>query len=395
MTPEFLLTAACSRWPPSESRNAAVRSGAKHITDWNAFLQVVGRQRVVGLVHGALLSSGIELSSVIAERLASQAQFVARNNLILAAETTRLQRAFDVARIPMLVLKGAALAQLAYGSPTAKQTRDIDVLVAPESAEAAMQLLECEGYALSYPGARLSEAQLHAVFRYAREVQFKHRDKKFLLEMKWRCVSNPLLLKGVDVHSPTQNVTLSDGISVRTLAADDLIAYLCVHGAQHAWSRLKWLADLNALASVNTDDIVGRYHHAQRIGAGHCAGQALLLCHRLLDLNIPPGLEEEIRSHGRSERLVRVAMKTMADTYAEAEPGRGSIGQMRVLLAQFLLGDGLAFFWAECRTATVRILDLVDLPLPPGLQFLYPLLRLPLWLWRLTVAGLRTTSPPD
>ena len=52
-----------------------------------------------------------------------------------------------------MLLKGVALAQLAYGSFTLKHNRDIDLYVPPESALKAMQRLEAEGYALSAPRA--------------------------------------------------------------------------------------------------------------------------------------------------------------------------------------------------------------------------------------------------
>jgi hypothetical protein len=388
MTPEFLLTAACCRWPPSESRDAAVRSGTLQITDWDYFFRIAERQRVVGLVHDALRSAGVELPPVVAEEIAARAERIARQNLALVAETVRLQRAFEAASIPVVALKGVALAQLAYGSLNFKHTRDIDLLVPPDKAEAAMKLLERGGYLLSFPAEHLSAAQLRAVFRYAREVQFAHPGRKLLLELHWRATNNPLLLKGVDAYSVVQSVPLSDGVSIRTLAMDDLFAYLCVHGAQHAWSRLKWLADLNALVSVDTTDFGRLYQHARQIGAGICAGQALLLCQRLLSLRLPAVLVEDIYGDSRAEKLVKIAEKTMADPYAEATADRGFVSKTRVVFAQFLLGQGWAFFAAEYRTATVRILDLIDLPLPASLHFLYPLLRLPLWLWRRIVSAL-------
>jgi hypothetical protein len=118
------------------------------------------------------------------------------------------------------------------------------------------------------------------------------------------------------------------------------------------------------------------------LGAGLCAGQALLLCNRLFDLNLPTALADEIQASERLRRLAAIAVKTMADEYAEGEAARGFVSTTRVMLAQFLLGKGWAFFAAQCRMESVRLLDVVDLPLPPALQFLYPFLRLPLWLWR-------------
>jgi hypothetical protein len=55
--------------------------------------------------------------------------------------------------------------------------------------------------------------------------------------------------------------------------------------------------------------------------------------------------------------------------------------------AQFLLGQGWAFYAAQCRIASVGIRDVLTLPLPRSLHFLSPVLRLPLWLWRRIIAS--------
>jgi hypothetical protein len=385
---EFLLTAACCRWPPSESRNAAVRSTAATEIDWEDFSRVVTRQRVIGLVHDALLSAGIDYPSTVAERLGRRVRRIARRNLNLATETARLQREFEAAQIPALVLKGVALAQLAYGSLTAKHTRDMDFLVPPDRAGAALQLLERKGYALSSPAEQLSQTQRRAVIRYAKEVELRHRGSKLLVELQWRPANNPLLLESINSYSATQDVALSNGVSVRTLAQDDLFAYLCVHGAQHSWSRLKWLADLNALVAANAADIAHLYRHAQNIGAGLCAGQALLLCQRLLALNLPAPLADEIEANKRVQKLAAIAVAAMTARRTETEADAGFLGVTRSVGTQFLLGQGWRFYAAQCWTASAGTFDVIELPLPPSLYFLYPILRLPLWLWRRARAAL-------
>jgi hypothetical protein len=384
----FLLTAACCRWPPSEKRNAAVRTAAAGVVDWNDFLRQVNRQRVAGLAYEALLSAGITAPPAIAQDLAVQAQNIARRNLSFAAETVRVQRVLETASIPALVLKGVALCQLAYGSLKIKHARDIDLLVSPDHAETAMHLLERDGYTFVLPAQHPSGKQRRALIRYSREAEFIHRDHRLRLELQWRVADNPYLLKGVDAHSATQNVTLVDNVSVRTLLPDDLFAYLCLHGARHAWSRLKWLADVSALIAAHDSDIERIYRHAQRIGAGLCAGQALLLCQRLLAMRLPPNLAEEISASRRVERLVAIALCAMTASNAPTEVDGGVAGVTRSVHTQFLLGEGLAFYLAQCRVASVGPADVIRWPLPGFLHFLYPLLRLPLWLWRRATAAL-------
>jgi hypothetical protein len=203
----------------------------------------------------------------------------------LAAETIRLQNLLNTSGIPVIILKGAVLEQLAYGSLATKQTRDIDLLVPPGCAELALRVLEGNGYALALPAKTLNAVQRRALIRYGREIELVDARNNLKVELQWRVVDNPLLLKGIDAHAATQHVILAEGVMLRTLAPDDLFAYLCVHGACHSWSRLKWLADLNALLVSTHADIEHVYRYAQRIGAGACAAQALLLCERLLGLN--------------------------------------------------------------------------------------------------------------
>jgi hypothetical protein len=166
------------------------------------------------------------------------------------------------------------------------------------------------------------------------------------------------------------------------LATDDLFAYLCVHGARHSWSRLKWLADLNALIASRNLDIEQLYRHAQNIGAGLCAAQALSLCQRLLGLKLPASLNHEFEANKRCRRLTAIAMRAMMASHAATERDPGIRGVARELRNQFLLGRGLRFYTAQCRLAFAGTADIVRMPLSRPLHFIYPLLRLPLWLWR-------------
>lgn len=378
---EFLLVAACCRWPLGEAAIATIRQRAAEAVDWPYLIRIVKRQRVAGLVHNALSSATIELPGGVAQALASEAQIIAGQNLILAAETIRLQRAFDGAKIPVITLKGIALAQLAYGSLTLKHGKDIDLLVPRERAREALELLERDGYQLRRPARHLSAMQRDAALRYGLEFGLARR--RLQLELRWRLTENPHVLTGPGPYSHTQDVVLSDSTTIRTLADDFLFAYLCVHGAGHGWSRLKWLADLNALIAKKSDaEIEHLYRYAEARDCGICAGQALLLCERLLQARLPPALARELASSKRLEILVAMALGVMTGTDSETEIEDRPFGSTRINIMQFLLGKKWRYLAAQCRILSVRLGDTIEYPLPAPLHFLYPLLRLPLWLWR-------------
>jgi hypothetical protein len=383
-SPEFRLAAACCRWPPSPERDDVIRAAAAGVTDWKGFLWTANRQRVTGLVHDALSAAAVEMPRETAAALASRARRISQQNILFTAEAARLQDLLDAAQIPVLILKGLPLAQLAYGSYAAKQTRDIDLLVPAAQAEAALALLERQGYQALPPAAQPGTARWRAFMRHAREVELRHRDSKMIVELQWRLTNNPQLLQGIDALAATQSVPLADGRRLRTLAPDDLFAHLCVHGAGHCWARLKWLADVNGLIAASDADIANLYRHAQSRGAGLCAGQALLLCQLLFELKLPPAVAAEIAADGRVRKLAAIGLKAMTSPRVKPDGMRAVSNNV---LMQFLLGRGFAFFAAQCRIAAVGVVDVLALPLPPRLHFIYPFVRLPLWLWRRATAG--------
>lgn len=318
--------------------------------------------------------------------LAARTHDMARRNLAMAADVVRIQHAFDAPGIPSLLLKGVALAQLAYGSFTRKHNRDIDLYVPRGFALAAMQRLEAEAYALAEPMAQLDDAQRHMLVAYAREAVLVHRVTRHSVELHWQFTDNPLLLDGIGAQPPTQEVMLFPGGVVRTLAKDDLFAYLCAHGASHSWSRLKWLADLNALLARESDaELVRLYRHAQARGAGLCAGQALLLCRDVFARTLPVVLDDELMRSARVRRLVRSAWHALRAP--KADGGAGFAGKARFFFTSFLLGEGFAYVVAQCRIVSVGLADALRYPLPRRWHFLYPLLRVPSWLWRYARAG--------
>lgn len=382
---EFMLVAACCRWPLSEAAIAGVREHAAGAIDWAYVMRIVRRQRVAGLAHNALVTAKVTLPAPIARELAAQAEQIAHRNLALAAETVRLQRAFAAAGIPSIVLKGIALAQLAYGSLTLKHSKDIDLLVPREKAQDALCMLEDDGYALVQPARQLSDRQRAAALRYGVEFLLKNRRRNLDVELRWRLTDNSLLLAGADPWSPTQDVGLSNSLATRTLADEFLFAYLCVHGAGHGWSRLKWLADLNALmARKGEADIERLYRYAEATGAGVCAGQALLLCEQVLLARLPGRLARDLQGSRRLQILTAMAMDAMTGPDCVTEIESRPFGSTRINLMQFLLGKSWRHLAAQCRVVSVRLGDTILYPLPLPLHFLYPILRLPLWLWRRT-----------
>src|SRR5215469_17374878 len=116
LSPEFRLAAACAIWPPSDRRTEAIRSAAAGPLDWPRFLRVARRHQIIELVQAGLTQVRLGLPPEIVRETDAQVAALVRKNLDMACESLRLQRLFDEADVPVLFLKGAALAVLAFGN---------------------------------------------------------------------------------------------------------------------------------------------------------------------------------------------------------------------------------------------------------------------------------------
>jgi hypothetical protein len=77
-----------------------------------------------------------------------------------------------------------------------------------------------------------------------------------------------------------------------------------------------------------------------------------------------------------------LALDAMLDGGAETELSARPFGTWRVCLSLFFLGHGWRYVLYEFRRYLVSPADVLTLALPSWLNWLYPILRLPLWIWR-------------
>ena len=311
-----------------------MRAAAASGLDWPLVEAIARRHRVEGLVHKALADAGVE------SPFTSAATAIARRNLAHAAEAARLHARLDEAGIHHLFVKGVTLDILAWRSLAVKTSVDIDVLVDPARYADGCAILFETGYRCTHPG-DLPAQEIEAYARRNKDSVWNHRRRGITVELHQRLAANPALLPGLSARSPSQQVDVAPGIALPTLARDELFAYLCVHGALTAWSRLKWPADLTALLS-REDDLEGLYRRAAALAPGRAVPQALLVCEALFGLPLGP-LSGELRRDKRNPWLARAALDTMVRGGADAELGDQPLGTARIHYSILYLQKGLRY----------------------------------------------------
>ncbi|MDZ4363866.1 nucleotidyltransferase family protein [Brevundimonas sp.] len=379
---ELALAAACCRRAASAQRDAAVISAADAGIDWSRFARVLARHRITALALDGLRQAGVAPPEPVANRLKSIAIRETHRSLAMAAETAQLQKACDAAGLPCAFVKGATLAALAYGDAGIKKSHDIDLLTTPQAAVAVRALLEGRGYRMTLP-ADLDAERFRVLIDHHKEAAFVHGVTGHMVDLHWRLLDQAWVLPGVDVADAVRTVGLG-GVAVRTLPDPALFAYLCVHGAAHAWNRLKWSADLNAFLSHQSAQTIEALHvTAVAMGAGRAPTMGLILCQRLYGLTVSPTLAQRLKRDRIAQALADNALACLNHGQGAVElPLPYSLPVVRIKLAQLFLMPGAGHLKRELARRMNSPDDRINLGLPPALSFLYLPLRVPLWLMR-------------
>lgn len=292
--PAHTLLRACAR-ASFDAAGAAptIAETAARGVEWDAFLRLAERNRMLPLAHRALCER-TDVPETVRSRLRSAYAENARHALLLAGELRRLMDALDAAGLRALAYKGPALAVRAYGHLALRTYSDLDLLVAPGDLPAAARVLRALGYASAYD---FSPAQDAAFRRVDGDYPYHHPQTDGLVELHGHVSSARFVarLPTERLMARARTVPIGGG-DVPAPADDDLFLALCLHGAKHRWARLEWLACAAALAVRAELDLPSLLGAADGIGARRGVLLALLLARDALGLALPPAIHRSIEA---------------------------------------------------------------------------------------------------
>ncbi len=210
-----------------------------------------------------------------------------------AVHTLRtLMRALAEARVPAIAWKGPALAVQAWQDPAARLFTDLDVVVPPESREAARRVVLALGWR---PRHAMSEAQERAIFDGLAAWEFVGDAEPMLLELHWefsaRRYAGRLPVRAVIDRAV--NVAMA-GTLVPVPNTADTIALLAQHATKHGWSSLEDVAVFAALAHREPRALVAAHERAGPVGGARAVRLGAALMARALELPLPAELGSAI-----------------------------------------------------------------------------------------------------
>ena len=212
----------CVRTAPNPS--AVERLGLLLVgeIDWELLYALARRNGVIALLYRILSELGTgRPSRDWLEKVRQEALAHGKRNLLTAQELVRLLALLEKKGIPALALKGAALAAIAYGDLALRQYGDLDILVRPQDVALAADLLLNDAY---FTDGTILES----------ERPFGRRDGWVVVDLHWG-ITVPhfaALLDEEGMWQRAQTIALAGG-EIRTLALEDHLLALAVHGPLH------------------------------------------------------------------------------------------------------------------------------------------------------------------
>lgn len=282
--------------------------------NWQIFLNLVDRHCIAPLVwHSLRTVEKAPIPDFLLVELRQRVEKNVRYALLQTAELLQIAQRFERAGIPWLPLKGPVLAMQVYGTLSLRHAGDLDLLIDPNFVWDADRILAEAGYVRTIPAFELSAGQAAAFMKIRKDFEYIHTNHSIPLELHWRLTQNAYLFPVAieEITHRGESVRIGGG-HLAGMASEDLLLYLCAHGAHTGWFRLKWLCDIQELlgndSRINMSTLLAR---AQHLGLSRMLTQGFLLVSRIFDAPLPHGTPAMAKQDRIVKTLVKVAERAL------------------------------------------------------------------------------------
>ena len=233
---------------------SALRSAAAGVRDWDALAQLAIRHGVAGFVLNAAQRAGVAFPKGASAPL-HDGQFAAiARAMLLDDALERISTGLHAAGVPVIVLKGPALARTIYAEPRLRAYDDLDLTVRDDHEAAAAAVLE--SYDLREIPFNADRARpAHADHMHGEAVfhrVFVSADGRVKVELHL----DPLQLglrPTAEAARWHRAIPVPGLPGASMLCFEDQLVQLSVHAHKHGFSRLIWLKDLDLLLRAAAD----------------------------------------------------------------------------------------------------------------------------------------------
>ena len=385
-SPEYKLLLSC-HFVDAKAQQISLRSSVlKKKIDEEIFKTLVIRHRIAPIVY-----LNLKDDPVISKELRDWLKYMTEQNQVSSLKSLQMmlniQRQLNNLNARGIFLKGVSLAEMYYGDSALRQSIDIDLLVDEHAIVELSQCLISLGYTSKLDLDKMNRHQL----RYIQKIDYHHAlitSKPELsreIELHWKLRGSIGALTLNPFADSTELINWqSGGHELNVLNHVDQFLYLCAHGTEHAWFRLKWLFDLPQIiekVDFNWESVRVRAIDLQCLEDLEIS---FLVLKKLLNINIPSPIAERITPQ-KYQRQLKYIFNAIASENGFNETDYNRIRHFLFLWSLSKKRFNLALFLKYFTGPG----DWKFLPLPESLFFLYFPLRPFLWISRRVSSALK------
>lgn len=163
-------------------------------------------------------------------------------NMYLYAELRRILERFSEKGLDVIVLKGAALAEIVYGDIGLRQMGDIDLLIRKEELAYAEEIMSSLNYSIQMDS-KSQELYRQNHFHLS---PYVHRDKSIIVEIHHHII-NRLFHINIDKWWERARETEIANCKALTPSPEDMLLHLCLHLFNHGYNKslLRGICDIS------------------------------------------------------------------------------------------------------------------------------------------------------
>lgn len=229
----------------------------------------------------------------------------AMRTMLRYAEMTKIIGLFNGAEIPVVVLKGPALAETIYPDPALRVYGDIDVLIHESDLRQASDILRHRGYIEDHEDEKPHRLHpSHGIFQ-----------RKFLQPVSGHCIEVHCDHLQIGLEPVGMDEIWKDAqehhfgrARARVLERHDLFVQLCVHLMRHGFERLAWFKDLDLIIRAGGLDWRLVYLKAATQGCLDSVSYTLYLLRKVLGTPLPAYADSLVASQGFVSRAFHRAV---------------------------------------------------------------------------------------
>ncbi len=302
---EIDLLLCCSRTCLEAPVKEQIKALVKQDIDWSRLITIAEQHGVKPLLYQSLNQvCANAIPPNILNQLKKDFRTNAVRNLYLTRELLKLLKLFTSHDIPVLCIKGPALATLAYGDLSLRQFSDLDILIYEKDIIKSKDLILSQGFKMRFHVIELTEQEESAfmesqnIHKFVREgaYEMEYQGGKVVLEIHWEVIPNyfSFSLQADYLWANAQSVSLL-GQKVSHLCVEDTLLLLCGHGTKDCWDKLNRVCDIAELLHNHPQLNWKKVRtEAKKRGGDRLLLHSLLLTHNLLGISLPEAIWHEI-----------------------------------------------------------------------------------------------------